>query len=547
MNAFLMKNCFFLLSTIPFIYRTLKEENSSGRAEGVCAGMVQKPDAVTTGAGNPIGDKLNILTVGPRGPLLVQDVVFTDEMAHFDRERIPERVVHAKGAGAFGYFEVTHDITQYCKAKVFEHIGKRTPLAIRFSTVAGESGSADTVRDPRGFAMKFYTEDGNWDLVGNNTPIFFIRDAMLFPSFIHSQKRNPQTHLKDPDMVWDFWSLRPESLHQVSFLFSDRGIPDGFRHMNGYGSHTFKLVNADGRAVYCKFHAKTDQGIKNLSVEEAGRLASTDPDYAIRDLYNAIAKGNYPSWSFYIQVMTFEEAEKFPFNPFDVTKVWPHADYPLIPVGKLVLNRNPVNYFAEVEQMAYDPSNMPPGIEPSPDKMLQGRLFSYPDTHRHRLGPNYLQIPVNCPFRARVANYQRDGPMTVSDNQGGAPNYYPNSFSGPENQPQLKESHMFASGDVQRFNSANEDNVTQVREFYLKVLNEEERQRLCKNIADHLKDAQLFIQKRAVKNFTDVHPSYGASIQALLDKHHVEGRKKDVIRTYTQVTARSSVKERSNL
>ncbi|KAJ7412776.1 Catalase [Willisornis vidua] len=472
----------------------------------------QKPDVLTTGAGNPIADKLNILTVGPRGPLLVQDVIFTDEMAHFDRERIPERVVHAKGAGAFGYFEVTHDITQYCKAKVFEHIGKRTPLAIRFSTVAGESGSADTVRDPRGFAMKFYTEDGNWDLVGNNTPIFFIRDAIL-----------------------------------VSFLFSDRGIPDGYRHMNGYGSHTFKLVNAEGRPVYCKFHAKTDQGIKNLSVEEAGRLASTDPDYAIRDLYNAIAKGDYPSWSFYIQVMTFEEAEKFPFNPFDVTKVWPHRDYPLLPVGKLVLNRNPVNYFAEVEQMAYDPSNMPPGIEPSPDKMLQGRLFSYPDTHRHRLGPNYLQIPVNCPFRARVANYQRDGPMTVTDNQGGAPNYYPNSFSGPEDQPQLKERLVCVSGDVQRFNSANEDNFTQVREFYLKVLNEAERQRLCKNIAEHLKDAQLFIQKRAVKNFTDVDPNYGATIQALLDKYNAESGKKDVIRTYTQSTSRMSVKERSNL
>nr|XP_013814958.1 PREDICTED: catalase isoform X3 [Apteryx mantelli mantelli] len=465
----------------------------------------QKPDVLTTGSGNPVGDKLNILTVGPRGPLLVQDVVFTDEMAHFDRERIPERVVHAKGAGAFGYFEVTHDITKYCKAKVFEHIGKRTPIAIRFSTVAGESGSADTVRDPRGFAMKFYTEEGNWDLVGNNTPIFFIRDTMLFASFIHSQKRNPQTHLKDPDMVWDFWSLRPESLHQ------------------------------------------TDQGIKNLSVEEAGRLASTDPDYGIRDLYNAIAKGNYPSWSFYIQVMTFEEAEKFPFNPFDLTKIWPHGDYPLIPVGRLVLNRNPVNYFAEVEQMAFDPSNMPPGIEPSPDKMLQGRLFAYPDTHRHRLGPNYLQIPVNCPFRTRVANYQRDGPMCVSDNQGGAPNYYPNSFTGPEDQPNVKESRMSVSGDVQRFNSANEDNVTQVRVFYTKVLKEDERQRLCKNIADHLKDAQLFIQKRAVKNFTDVHPDYGACIQALLDKYNAEAGKKDVIRTYTQSTSHVSAKERSNL
>nr|XP_008509599.1 PREDICTED: catalase [Equus przewalskii] len=316
------------------------------------------------------------MTAGPRGPLLVQDVVFTDEMAHFDRERIPERVVHAKGAGAFGYFEVTHDITRYSKAKVFDQIGKRTPIAVRFSTVAGESGSADTVRDPRGFAVKFYTEDGNWDLVGNNTPIFFIRDAMLFPSFIHSQKRNPQTHLKDPDMVWDFWSLRPESLHQVSFLFSDRGIPDGHRHMNGYGSHTFKLVNAKGEVVYCKFHYKTDQGIKNLSVEDAARLSQEDPDYGLRDLFNAIATGNYPSWTLYIQVMTFDQAETFPFNPFDLTKVWPHKDYPLIPVGKLVLNRNPVNYFAEVEQLAFDPNNMPPGIEPSPDKMLQVNLMN---------------------------------------------------------------------------------------------------------------------------------------------------------------------------
>lgn len=507
----------------------------------------QKPDALTTGAGIPVADKLNVMTVGPRGPLVVQDVVFTDEMAHFDRERIPERVVHAKGAGAFGYFEVTHDITKYCKAKVFEHVGKRTPIAIRFSTVAGEAGSADTVRDPRGFAMKFYTEEGNWDLVGNNTPIFFIRDAMLFPSFIHSQKRNPQTHLKDADMVWDFWSLRPESLHQVSFLFSDRGIPDGHRHMNGYGSHTFKLVNSCGNAVYCKFHAKTDQGIRNLPVQEAARLASEDPDYGLRDLFNAIANGKYPSWTFYIQVMTFDQAEHFKFNPFDLTKVWPHKEYPLIPVGKLVLNRNPVNYFAEVEQMAFDPSNMPPGIEPSPDKMLQGRLFSYPDTHRHRLGPNYLQIPVNCPYRARVANYQRDGFMCTTDNQGGAPNYYPNSFTGPEDQPNLMEAFSSVSGDVQRYNSSNEDNVSQVRDFYTKVLNEQERARLCENIAGHLKDAQAFIQRKAVKNFTDVHPDYGARIQALLEKHNAKGGRKDLIHTYTQTSSHLLAKERANL
>ncbi|KAM8969799.1 catalase [Sarcophilus harrisii] len=506
----------------------------------------QNPSHITTGSGNPVGDKLNILSAGPRGPLLVQDVVFTDEMAHFDRERIPERVVHAKGAGAFGYFEVTHDITKYCKAKVFEHIGKRTPIAVRFSTVAGESGSADTVRDPRGFAVKFYTEEGNWDLTGNNTPIFFIRDPLLFPSFIHSQKRNPQTHLKDADMVWDFWSLRPESLHQVTFLFSDRGIPDGHRHMNGYGSHTFKLVNADGNAVYCKFHYKTDQGIKNLSVEEAGRLAQEDPDYGLRDLFNAISTGNYPSWTFYIQVMTFEQAEAFPFNPFDLTKVWSHNDYPLIPVGKLVLNRNPENYFAEVEQLAFDPSSMPPGIEPSPDKMLQGRLFAYPDTHRHRLGPNYLHIPVNCPYRTRVASYQRDGPMCMSDNQGGAPNYYPNSFGAPHNYPLALEHRYNTSGDVQRYNSSDEDNVTQVREFFVRVLNEEQRQRLCENIAGHLKNAQLFIQKKAVKNFTDVHIDYGSRIQALLDKYNAE-QQKNVIRTYTQSGSHLAAKEKSNL
>uniref|UniRef100_A0AAZ3RI95 Catalase n=1 Tax=Oncorhynchus tshawytscha TaxID=74940 RepID=A0AAZ3RI95_ONCTS len=428
---------------------------------------LQRPDNLTTGAGHPIGDKLNIITAGPRGPLLVQDTPFIDEMAHFDRERIPERVVHAKGGGAFGYFEVTHDISRYCKAKVFEHVGKTTPVAIRFSTVAGESGSADTVRDPRGFAVKFYTDEGNWDLTGNNTPIFFIRDAMLFPSFIHSQKRNPQTHLKDPDMVWDFWSLRPECMHQVSFLFSDRGLPDGFRHMNGYGSHTFKLVNADSQPVYCKFHYK----------------------------------------------------------------VWSHKEYPLIPVGRLVLNRNPANYFAEIEQLAFDPSNMPPGIEPSPDKMLQGRLFSYPDTHRHRLGTNYLQLPVNCPFRTRVANYQRDGPMCMFDNQAGAPNYFPNSFSAPETQQQHVETRFKVSPDVGRYNSADDDDVTQVRTFFTEVLNEEERQRLCQNMAGALKGAQVFIQKRWIQNLMAVHADYGNGVQALLNNTEPT---KDTVRVYTR-------------
>jgi len=359
------------------------------------------PDQLTTAHGAPVSDKLNSITVGPRGPILLQDHVLLEELAHFDRERIPERVVHAKGAGAFGYFEVTHDISQYCKAGIFSKVGKQTPVGVRFSTVGGESGSADTARDPRGFAVKFYTEEGNWDLVGNNTPIFFIRDPILFPSFIHTQKRNPQTHLKDPDAFWDFISLMPMTTHQVSFLFSDRGTPNGYRFMNGYGSHTFKLVNSEGEAVYCKFHYKSDQGIKCFDRHQADEKAKTDPDHAIRDLHNAIAEGNFPTWSLHIQVMTFQQAEDWAFNPFDLTKVWPHGEFPLLPVGRIVLNRNPGNYFAEVEQIAFSPAHLVPGIEPSPDKMLQGRLFSYNDTHRHRLGANFDQIPVNCPYRAK--------------------------------------------------------------------------------------------------------------------------------------------------
>ncbi|XP_059143860.1 catalase-like [Physella acuta] len=471
-----------------------------------------KSETIRTGAGAPVGNKNATLTVGPRGPVLLQDHVFLDEMAHFNRERIPERVVHAKGAGAFGYLEVTHDISRYSKAKIFEHVGKKTELAVRFSTVGGEKGSADTARDPRGFAIKFYTEDGNWDLVGNNTPIFFIRDPILFPSFIHTQKRNPVTNLKDADMVWDFFTLRPETTHQVCFLFSDRGTPDGYRHMNGYGSHTFKLVNKSGQAHYCKFHFKTDQGIKNLMADRAADLQGTDPDYSTRDLYNAIADGDFPSWTLYIQVMTFDQAEKFRWNPFDLTKVWPHKEFPLIPVGKMVLNRNPKNYHAQVEQIAFSPAHMVPGIEPSPDKMLQGRLYSYTDTHRHRLGSNYLQIPVNCPYSSKVKNYQRDGPQCVTDNQEGAPNYFPNSFGGPQDLSSCVECTFPVSGDVQRYNTADEDNFTQAASFWNNVLTAAERTRLVENIVGHLKEAQDFIQKRAVSNFTQVDPEFGRRI-----------------------------------
>lgn len=479
----------------------------------------QSVETCTTGDGTIVGNKLASQTVGPRGPITLQDFVYQDEMSHFDRERIPERVVHAKGAGAHGYLEITHDITKYTKACVFNKIGKKTPMFIRFSTVGGESGSADTARDPRGFAMKFYTEEGNWDLVGNNTPIFFIRDPILFPSFIHTQKRNPATHLKDPDMFWDFISLRPETTHQVSFLFGDRGTPDGYRQMNGYGSHTFKLVNADNEATYCKFHFKTDQGIKNLPADEAARLQGDDPDYAIRDLYNAIAEGRFPSWTMYIQVMTFKEAENWKYNPFDVTKVWPQGDYPLIPVGRFVLDKNPTNYFAQVEQSAFCPSHMINGIEASPDKMLQGRLFSYSDTHRHRLGANYLQIPINCPYATKVRNYQRDGPQTVTDNQAGAPNYYPNSFSGPQDKVAYCEHADTFSGECKRYNTHDDENFAQVTDFWNKTLTEQGRTNLVNNIAGHLKDAQEFIQKRAVANFAQAHPDYGRRIQELLDQY----------------------------
>jgi catalase len=481
--------------------------------------MQKRPETMTTSAGEPVGDKNNSMTVGARGPLLMQDTVLLDEMAHFDRERIPERVVHAKGAAAHGTFECTHDITHYCKAAPFAHIGKQTPMFLRFSTVGGESGSADTARDPRGFAMKFYTEEGNWDLVGNNTPIFFIRDPLLFPSFIHTQKRNPKTHLKDANMFWDFITLRPETTHQVMFLFGDRGTPDGFRHMNGYGSHTFKMVSAKGEATYCKFHAKTNQGIRNLSSDEAGKLAGTNPDYAIQDLYNSIETGDFPSWTFYVQLMTFAEAEFHDFNPFDLTKTWPHNQFPLIPVGKFTLNRNPNNYFAEVEQSAFSPAHFIPGIEPSPDKMLQGRLFSYNDTHYHRLGTNYLQIAINCPYRARVYNTQRDGPMTVTNNQHDAPNYHPNSFHGPEERKDALEHSQAVSADVARFNSADDDNFTQPGIFWREILDEAARARMVANISGHLKDAQQFIQDRAVSNFSQVDRQMGTRLRKALDLH----------------------------
>uniref|UniRef100_A0A8C5PHP9 Catalase n=1 Tax=Leptobrachium leishanense TaxID=445787 RepID=A0A8C5PHP9_9ANUR len=459
--------------------------------------MLPTPDLLTTSVGVPVAVGGSSLTIGTRGPIVLHDELFIEEMAHFTRERIPERVVHARGAGAFGYFEVTNDITQYCKSKMFEKVGKRTPITARFSTTTGETGTPDTIRDTRGFALKFYTEQGNWDLVCNNTPIFFIRDPMLFPSLTHAQKRNPQTNRKDPNAFWDFITLRPESLHEVSMLFSERGIPDGYRHMDAFGNHAFKMVNSAGRAVYCKFHIKSNQGIKSLSPEKATALAGSDPDYSARDLYDAVQKGDYPSWTMYIQIMSFRDAELLPFNPFDITKVWYKADFPLIPVGILTLNKNPLNYFAEVEQVAFAPRNLIPGIEPSPDKMLYGRMFAYPDAQRYRLGVNYAEIPVNLSHNAKVANYLRDGFMAMGDNQGNKPNYFPNSFGGPSPDAQYREVVSKVTGDVDRYDDK-DDYMIQVRKFYMDVLKEDERQNLCKNIASSLGHAHAFIQKRAV-------------------------------------------------
>eukprot|EP00002_Diphylleia_rotans_P028023 TRINITY_DN564_c0_g1_i2.p2 TRINITY_DN564_c0_g1~~TRINITY_DN564_c0_g1_i2.p2 ORF type:complete len:482 (+),score=81.35 TRINITY_DN564_c0_g1_i2:1653-3098(+) len=467
---------------------------------------------LTTATGNPVPDNQNTMSAGKDGPLLLQDVFFVEKMAHFDRERIPERVVHAKGAGAHGYFEVTHDVTRFTKAKFLNQIGKRTPLLARFSTVGGEKGSADAARDPRGFAVKFYTEEGNYDMVGNNTPVFFIRDPTKFPDFIHTQKRNPQTNLKDATMFWDFLSQTPESLHQLTVLFSDRGTPASYRHMNGYSSHTFKLCNNHGEYFYCKFHYKTESGIKNLTDEEATRLSGTDPDHATRDLFDHISKGGVAAWKVCMQVMPVEAAKTYKWDVLDITKIWPHKDYPLIPIGRMVLNRNPENYFAEIEQVAFSPGHLVPGIEPSEDKMLQGRLFSYPDTHRHRLGGNYHQIPVNCPYRTVVRNGQRDGFMVVNGNQGSAPNYEPNSFGGPTQDKSVSWHAAPLSGTVTQTPRAHPNSDYEQAGNLYRLMDKDARSRLVANIVGHLKDARHDIQVRQLKLFMRADPEYGSRI-----------------------------------
>ncbi len=452
---------------------------------------------------------------------LLQDFHLLDKLAHFDRERIPERVVHAKGAGAYGTFEVTYpEMGRYTKAKLFEKAGKKTPVFLRFSTVGGEKGSADTERDPRGFAIKFYTEEGNWDMTGNNTPVFFIRDPSKFPDFIHTQKKHPQTNLKDSDMFWDFLSLTPESLHQVTILFSDRGIPDGFRFQHGFSTHAFRLVNQKGEGFLAKFHFKSDQGIKNLHADKAAALAGIDPDYGTRDLFGAIERKEFPSWTVKMQI--FPEHEPFPysFNPLDPTKIWPYERFPLIEIGKLVLNRNPQNYFSETEQCAFSPSHLVPGIEPSNDRLLQGRLFSYPDTHRHRLGVNYKQIPINRPLRCPVAHHQRDGFMAVDGNFGSMPNYEPNSFNGPKPiRTEVKAmSGLQLNGTVGRHDQPIRSFDFEQPAKLFKIQGSDGQQRLIANMAKAMSGAKPFIQNREINVIRRADRRWAASIEQEIAK-----------------------------
>ena len=473
---------------------------------------------LTTAAGNPVADNQNSQTAGPRGPVLMQDYQLMEKMAHFNRERVPERVVHAKGAGAHGTFTVTGDISRYTRAALFAKVGNSCPMFGRFSTVAGEAGSADTARDPRGFSLKFYTEEGNWDLVGNNTPVFFVRDPLKFSDFIHSQKRDPATGLRDNTMQWDFWSLSPESLHQVTTLFSDRGIPASLRHMNGYSSHTYSLWNAAGERFWVKWHFKTQQGIKTLTNEEAANIAGTDLDYHRRDLHGAIGRGEFPKWTVQIQIMPEADADTYHIHPFDLTKVWPHKDYPVMEVGVLELNRNPDNYFAEVEQAAFEPGNMPPGIGASPDKMLQARLLSYPDAHRYRIGINYAALPINKPL-CPVNTYHRDGQTRFDGNGGGGVNYEPNSFGGPVENLSLKEPPLRIHGDAGRFNhrDGNED-YSQPGDLY-RLMNESQKAQLVSNLVNALKDVPRFIQVRQVVHFSKADPDYGARVASGLGNH----------------------------
>ena len=473
---------------------------------------MDKKEKLTTAVGAPVADNQNALTAGPRGPMLLQDVWFLEKLAHFDREVIPERRMHAKGSGAFGTFTVTHDITKYTKAKIFSEIGKKTDMFVRFSTVAGERGAADAERDIRGFAMKFYTEEGNWDLVGNNTPVFFMRDPLKFPDLNRAVKRDPHTNMRSAKNNWDFWTSLPEALHQVTITMSDRGIPLSYRHMHGFGSHAFSMINAKDERVWVKFHMVCQQGIKNLTDAEAAAIIAKDRESHQRDLFEAIERGEYPKWKMFIQVMTEEQALKMPYNPFDLTKVWFKGQYPLIEVGIWELNRNPENYFADVEQAAFNPANIVPGIGFSPDKMLQGRLFSYGDAQRYRLGVNHHQIPVNAP-RCPANSYHRDGQMRVNSNAGSTIGYEPNSYGKWAEQPEFKEPKLSIYGDADRFNFREDDDDYYTQPGLLfRLIGPEKQKVLFENTARALGDAPKEIKIRHIGNCAKADPAYGKRV-----------------------------------
>lgn len=471
---------------------------------------------LTNDVGIPVADNQNIMTAGKRGPALLQDAWYLEKLAHFDREVIPERRMHAKGSGAFGTFKVTHDITKYTKAKIFSEVGKETELFVRFSTVAGERGAADAERDIRGFAIKFYTEEGNWDLVGNNTPVFFLKDPMKFPDLNHAVKRDPKTNMRSANNNWDFWTNLPEALHQVTITMSTRGIPYSYRHMNGYGSHTYSLINENNERIWIKFHLKTQQGIKNYSDQEAEVIVAKDRESHQRDLFNSIDKGDFPRWDMKIQVMTNEQAKTFKHNPFDLTKVWPHKEYPLIDVGVLELNKNPENYFLDVEQAAFNPANIVPGIGYSPDKMLQGRLFSYGDAQRYRLGVNHNMIPVNR-ARCPVNSFHRDGQMRVDDNYGSTLGYEPNSYDKWQEQPEYREPPLEIDGVADHWNHREDDDdyYSQAGDLF-NIMTKEEQQILFDNTARAMGDAAKQIKLRHIMNCTKADKAYGVGVAKAL-------------------------------
>ncbi len=471
---------------------------------------------LTNDFGNIVADNQNSLSAGPKGPLLLQDYILLEKLAHQNRERIPERVVHAKGSGAYGELKITADISQFTKAKVLQK-GEVTPLFLRFSTVAGESGAADAERDVRGFAIKFYTKEGNWDLVGNNTPTFFIRDPYKFPDFIHTQKRDPRTNLRNANAAWDFWTLCPEALHQITILMSDRGIPASYRHMHGFGSHTYSLINDKGERFWVKFHFKTQQGIKNLTNKEAEEIIAKDRESHQRDLYNSIEKGDFPKWTFQVQILPENEVDKLGFNPFDLTKVWPHSIVPLMNIGEMILNKNPQNYFNEVEQATFSPSNIVPGIGFSPDKMLQGRIFSYPDAHRYRVGTNYHLLPINR-ARSEVNTYNVAGAMNFDEYKNKSAYYEPNSYDdSPKEDKNYLEPDLNLEAAAQRYAPLDNDFYTQPKALF-DIMNDSQKEQLFNNIASSMEGVEQKIIDKALMHFEKISKEYAEGVKKALSK-----------------------------